>query len=175
MHLRYFRVVYSLLDFFSEMGGLFTTFGRLCLLIIAGVNYFGSYQFVMSETFFDRRRFGKQGPFSSGAIKEQNQNDVQWNSFKLMMLNIRTFLPPKLLCCCLKADRAQRLRSKAFRHVLDEVRISNIIQQLRVLKAACQEQRTAEEWEKLERDHMLIAYSDLENNENLGKSFKKLE
>ena len=87
---------------------------------------------------------------------------MQWNSFKLMMLNIRTFLPPKFLCCCLKANRSQRLRSKAFQHVLDEVRISNIIQQLRVLKAAAQELRTAEEWETLEREHMLIASSDLE-------------
>ena len=45
---RYVRRVSTILDLFSELGGLFTSISRIFLLIIAGVNYFGSYQFVMA-------------------------------------------------------------------------------------------------------------------------------
>jgi len=40
---QYYRRVYSILDFASEIGGIFTTFGSAFLLIITGLNYFGSY------------------------------------------------------------------------------------------------------------------------------------
>ena len=53
-HKRYFRSVYSILDFLSEMGGLFTAFGSLCFLVISSLNYFGSYQYLMAESFFNR-------------------------------------------------------------------------------------------------------------------------
>mmetsp|Transcript_25997 Transcript_25997/g.32415 ORF Transcript_25997/g.32415 Transcript_25997/m.32415 type:complete len:160 (+) Transcript_25997:827-1306(+) len=92
---RYFRTVFSLLEFFSAMGGLFAAFARICLLIITGVNYFGSYQFVMAETFYSRRTLRGISPFAYGSEqKMDSRNDVQWNSMKAMMLNIRTFLPP---------------------------------------------------------------------------------
>ena len=39
----YYRQVYTSLDFLSETGGLFTALSRLCLVIITGLNYFGSF------------------------------------------------------------------------------------------------------------------------------------
>ena len=52
---RYFRRVYSIMDFLSELGGLFTALGALFLLIIKGLNYYGSYQFVMAELFYSKQ------------------------------------------------------------------------------------------------------------------------
>ena len=51
---RYFRRVYGVMDFLSEMGGLFSIFASLSLAIVCGINYFGSYHFVMAELFYDR-------------------------------------------------------------------------------------------------------------------------
>ena len=39
----YTRRVYGILDCASEMGGLFNAFSRVFLLIITGINYYGSY------------------------------------------------------------------------------------------------------------------------------------
>ena len=55
---RYFRSVYSILDFFSQIGGLLSLFASFCLLIITCLNYFGSFQFLMGESFFDRAEIG---------------------------------------------------------------------------------------------------------------------
>ena len=66
---RYFRRVYSILDFLSEIGGLFSTFTRLFLLIITGLNYFGSYQFVMRELFYDRAGSGGFDPFVKNKLE----------------------------------------------------------------------------------------------------------
>ena len=51
---RYFRRVYSIMDFFAEMGGLAGSFGSLSFAAVYCFNYFGSYQFVMAELFYDR-------------------------------------------------------------------------------------------------------------------------
>ena len=88
----YYRSVYSSLDFLSELGGLFSAFGRFCLLIITAFNYFGSFQFVMADNFFYRN--GKS-----------YKNDVQWNSVNSLLLNIHTFLPKRLLCCCMRPSK----------------------------------------------------------------------
>ena len=45
--------------------------------------------------------------------------------------------------------------------ILHETSVSYIIQQLRVLNAACKETRTDEEWKKLQDTHSLIAFEDL--------------
>ena len=93
-HRQYYRSVYSILDFLSEMGGLFSAFGSLCLLVISSLNFNGSYQYLMRDNFYSRREIGKMGPFAVGAtVKVDGRNDTQWSSFKTMMLNMRTFLP----------------------------------------------------------------------------------
>ena len=89
----YYRSVYSMLDFFSAIGGLFSAFGRTCLLAITALNYFGSFQFVMADNFYYR----------SGLV---HKNDVQWNTLKSLRLNIHTFFPKSLQCCCFKPSKA---------------------------------------------------------------------
>ena len=51
----YFRRVYTIMDYMSEMGGLFGAIGSIFLAIIVGLNYFGSYQFLIAELFYNRR------------------------------------------------------------------------------------------------------------------------
>ena len=148
----YFRTVYSSLDFLSEIGGLFSSFSRICLVLITGLNYWGSFQFVMADNFYYR----------SGG--KNYKNNVQWNSMKSIRLNCHHRCPKKLLCCCCKPNEDQRLKSRGFSHILHETSISYIIQQLRVLKAACKETRTSEEWIKLNRKHSLVAFEDLKSD-----------
>ena len=81
-----------------------------------------------------------------------------------MMLNLQAFLPQACLCCCLRPRYRQKLKILGYKHLLQEVTISNIIQQLRVVSAACQESRTAEQWETLQKKHKLIAYEDLQSD-----------
>ena len=68
----YFRRVYTIMDFMSEMGGLFGAFGPLFLLIIVGLNYFGSYQFVMAEVFYNRMGGGARSDNIDGAKGNEN-------------------------------------------------------------------------------------------------------
>ena len=46
--------VYTIMDFMSDMGGIFGAFGSIFLLITIGLNYFGSYQFLMAELFYSK-------------------------------------------------------------------------------------------------------------------------
>lgn len=47
-----------------------------------------------------------------------------------------------------------------------------MIQTMRILKAAVKKTHTVSAWEKLHRDHALIAFSDLENSDFDAKGFK---
>ena len=106
----YYRRVYKFLDFLSEVGGLFSAFSRICLVIVTSLNYFGSFQYVMADNFYYRG-----GVDSTGEVYK---NDVQWNSLKSLRLNIHTFLPKSLHCCCLKPNKAGRIRSKCYDQIL---------------------------------------------------------
>ena len=77
----YIRKVYSLLDYFSELGGLFGFLARIFMFLATSLNYFGSYQFLMAELFYSRSQ--KESSKSKAA-----RNDVQWNSIKTLILNI---------------------------------------------------------------------------------------
>ena len=129
----YLRTVYSSLDFLSEIGGLFTAFSSICKIIIGALNHYGSFQFVMGDNFY----------FRSG---ELYKNDVQWNSLKSIRLNSQLFCPKKLLTGCCEPKKRDRINSRSYDQILRETSVSYIIQQLRVLNAACKETRTNEEW-----------------------------
>ena len=47
----YFRRVYSSLDFFADIGGLFAAIRVTCLAILMLTNYYSSYQFIMHDLF----------------------------------------------------------------------------------------------------------------------------
>ena len=159
------RRVYTSLDLASDLGGLFTTLSSICLLIVTLVNYYGSYQFVMEDTFYDRAKIGSPWLWST-TVKRYDFNDVQWNTIKTFKVNLHTFFwkyLPKCCRCCIKPNRKQRQRSAALNYNLNETNIANIIMELRVLKAAAKETRTAEEWINLRRANLLLAYSDLDS------------
>ena len=151
----HYRIVYSSLDFLAEIGGLFSAFSKICLIVVTALNYFGSFQFVMADNFYYRGGSDEDG--------KAYKNDVQWNSLKSLYLNISTFAPKWFLCCCCKPNAANRRRSKSYEHILQETSVSYIIQELRVLKAAAKETRTPAEYEKLRMKHALMAYEDLDS------------
>ena len=125
---RYFRRVYGIMDFMAEMGGLFGAFGSIFLAMVVGFNYFGSYQFVMAELFYDRTSDGsRRASMSAKFIGKKKVNNVQWNALKTLMLNLYTFAPKVCLRCC-KPNRAIRMRAKGFTQVLKETNILYIIQ-----------------------------------------------
>lgn len=94
---------------------------------------------------------------------------MQWNSLKSLRLNLHTFLDPKHQMCCLKPNVAQRRRAKSYDHLLQEASVSHIIQQIRVLNAAAKETRSTEEWYKLRRTHSLMAYEDLDTDDEFSE------
>lgn len=57
----YFRRVYNFMDLIAEIGGLFTAFGSIFMLMTGALNYFGSYQFVMTELFYSSKKKGGKG------------------------------------------------------------------------------------------------------------------
>lgn len=48
---KYFRRVYSFLDFLSDVGGLFGATRPIILAILTVFNFYASYQFIMHELF----------------------------------------------------------------------------------------------------------------------------
>ena len=53
-HTVYKRKVYNILEFLSKLGGLFGAFAKVCIIFISIVNFFGAYQFLMAETFYNQ-------------------------------------------------------------------------------------------------------------------------
>ena len=50
----YFRQVYGFLDYFSDLGGLFTALKSLCVFIVMIGSFYSEYQFIMAELFVER-------------------------------------------------------------------------------------------------------------------------
>ena len=148
----YFRRVYSTLDFLSDIGGLYGATMPIILTMLMAFNYYASYQFIMHELFVDS--VGKKddevdsdgnkdstlkiaGTFKRFTHKKNVTNNVQWNVFKTMCLNLRTFVSARYrrLCCAQKISKRTKMHIKGYKHVLQEISIVNILKQLRVLKA----------------------------------------
>lgn len=78
-----------------------------------------------------------------------------------MLLNLQNFLPKKFICFCFRPNKKQKKILHGYRYLLQELQIQNMIQMLRVVTAACKETRTSEQWENLEKQHKLLAFSDI--------------
>ena len=140
--------------------------------LILILNYYSGYQFLMAQLFFDsieipgelfrtKMDYSEKGFSKSQSFRKiEVKNDVQWNSFKSLKLNLHYFLPQWLMCCCCKQRQQDRIRQKSYDMVMHETSVSYIIQQLRVLNAACKENRTDKEWQKLKDKYALIAFED---------------
>ena len=100
--------------------------------------------------------------------RKEVRNNVQWDVCKTICLNLRTFVNPRYLCLCCAPDgsRKQRLEVKAYRKVMKEISIVNILKQLRVVGAMIKQEKTKADLERLKRTFELMAYSDLESDED---------
>ena len=47
----YFRKVYTVLDFVSDLGGLYGAIAPICIGLLIVFNYWSSYQFLMGDLF----------------------------------------------------------------------------------------------------------------------------
>ena len=74
-----------------------------------------------------------------------------------------------------KTNRRERLKSRGLRHLFDELSISHIIRQLRVLNAASKSRCSKLEWQQLEQTHAYMVYSDLDPEDTGSVSEKEME
>ena len=138
----YSRNVYNLLQVVTDLGGIVSAIRTLFLAIMIICNTFSSYQFVMTDLFVDSSLTVSQQGSKSFTHRIDPKNDVQWNLCRQMKTTLQTFCPARFLCRCLRLSRKQRLRSKALKRVMTEVRIDNILKELRVLRAAAKSIKT---------------------------------
>ena len=117
----YYRRVYSILDFFSDVGGLFGALSPIFMSILAVLNFHGSYQFLMDDLFVTTSK--KFGWWS----KQLEQNNVQWRPCKSMCLSLVSLLGGNRNRFCRYRDRRNMLRTEALKHILKESSIANII------------------------------------------------
>ena len=194
----YKRSVYNFIDFLADIGGLFNSFRVLAFVMVSVFQYWGSYQFVMYDLFTNSRQQNQQfqhplraslsrnSPWynideqSSEKVNRENIeiNSVQWNVKKVCMLNLTTYILPKLRSCCcrrIKLTREQRLKTKALRHVLTEATITHITKQLRVLSAAVRETKSQQEWKRLRDQYQVMAYSELDSAKSSSNASLELQ
>ena len=75
------------------------------------------------------------------------------------------FCPGSHRCCCWRTGRNNRLRSKGLRHILNEVSITHIIRDMRVLKASAKAHVSKAAWQELQDQHGIMLYTDMESDE----------
>ena len=47
----YYRKVYSILDLFSDVGGLYGALSPVCIALISTLNFWSSYQYLAGDLF----------------------------------------------------------------------------------------------------------------------------
>ena len=143
--MHYVRKVYTILDILAEIGGLYSSISLICLFLVQAFQFRGAYQFVMGDLFTDKDRQPNKRDKSfrrSQSLlmtpEEAHENSVQWSAWRTTKLNLQTFIWPlfRRCCSCAEGDRDERILQKSLCHVFEEVSISRIIKQLRVLNAA---------------------------------------
>ena len=87
---------------------------------------------------------------------------IQWNMCSVILIHIFARCPKRFLCYCLRPSREQRMRANCYKHVLNEVSITHIIKQLRVLNAAAKQNVGPINWRRLTRQHSIKRYLELE-------------
>ena len=154
----FYRSTYGTLDFLAEIGGLLSAIRPLCMILVLIMQYYGAYQFVMSELFVSKSRNSRPKSYTE---ELEVKNNVQWSICKSMQLNCQTFLSCSH-CCCRPSHR-QRLKIKSYKYFLSEISVLNILQQLRVLIAAAKQQRSASQWHEIVEENKLKAFQDFES------------
>ena len=162
--LNYFRQVDTIFDLLANLGGLFSALSLISASIVKACQFNGGYQFVMNNLFTDvkRDKFGNlvnddlsanhlmQHVKAMNAHQDAYEDKSGRNHFmRVLLLNLQTFVCPAVCLNFCRVSRKRRLLAKSYRHTLDEMSITRIIKQLRVLKAAARQMCTASEWQSL--------------------------
>jgi len=117
----YVRQVYTFLEWLADIGGLFGALGPICMIFVKICQLQASYQFVMAEMFVDRDGKPPTAPSPKEGAKDigkvnvktvarlKRKNDIQWNSFSSILVNLQTRIPHKWLCKCLRPKGRQQL------------------------------------------------------------------
>ena len=75
-------------------------------------------------------------------------NDIQYNNFRLLSLNLQRFCPSKCVkLCCPQMNRRDRFFLERIKDFRGEIYISHILKSLRVLKGLARRGLTKKEWE----------------------------
>ena len=92
------RKVYNFLDFLSDLGGLFSTLGPFCGIIVTIFQYRGSYLRLMKDMGEAEESYNKTRNFS-----KKKRSNIK--CCPVFFLNLRMRCPKKLKCCdCLKMN-----------------------------------------------------------------------
>ena len=90
------------------MGGLGSALRIISTLIILCLQTFGSYQYVMGETFYSRSSMSGDSPWMWGTERRRDErNDLQWNSLKSIKITAVGKLPKFCLVGCLRPNHKQ--------------------------------------------------------------------
>jgi len=131
----YFRNVYSILDYVSDLGGLYGAISPFCVILLGVLNFWSSYQFLMGDLFVGGMSTSRHKKRLSDSKKgrevivELESNNTQSSCCNSLYISIVTMLtkPGSKSSCCCRPSREIRLKSKGLRHMLHEISIDHII------------------------------------------------
>ena len=157
-NIKYYRQVYSFLDWLGNIGGLYGAVSTIFGSIVFIFQFSGTNMFLMTEMFSSNASTTKEMPYDSSLkqkdarrpkkLRDQNfRNNVQWNCCRVLVSNIQRMCPRKCLCCCLRMKHRDWIFTEGYRSLEKEIHVTYFLKQIRVLKGIIKEQMTRAQWQ----------------------------
>ena len=157
-NIKYYRQVYSFLDWLGNIGGLYGAVSTIFGSIVFIFQFSGTNMFLMAEMFSSHATTTKEMPSDSSLnqkdvrrpkkLRDQNfRNNVQWNCCRVLVSNFQRMCPRKCLCCCLRMNHRDRIFTEGYRSLEKEIHVTYFLKQIRVLKGIIKEQMTRAQWQ----------------------------
>ena len=173
------RIVYSILDYLGDIGGLFGTFTGLATAFSLILNFHGVYHLLTSLLFkvetpnmnssqkantSTNGAEGLKSLFASKLAAELNSRidkttniqefqRVNQNFFTTLILNFKLIVPKSCRCLCCKESTKDRIFTQGYHKLKQEIEISSILKNLRVVKAAIKLGFTEPEWKRFKEEN----------------------
>ena len=103
----YYRRVYSFLDFFADIGGLFGSLGPACVGLITAFHFHAPYQILMAHLFKNSGE-NENVNYKGEPIPLTSHIDVQWHALKSMRHTCQTYVPRKYRMCFCRAHQTRQ-------------------------------------------------------------------